>query len=200
MITELHLFDFDGTLFNSPEDTPENRQKFEALTGMPWTINKDKAKELSEKLGRYVGTRSGWWGRKETLQPPLVPEPTPLDMFNKKVVSSFNKSKENKNAVTLLLTGRLLHLKTQIKKICNAAELLDDRVFFYVMGENGPKPTGKKPTNTFDWKIWIVEQFLEIHDKIETLTVWEDREEHVKKFEALRDKIANNLIVHHIKG
>jgi hypothetical protein len=199
VITEIHLFDFDGTLFNSPEDTPENQEKFEQKTGMPWLIDKKKAKELSEKLGHTVHTRSGWWGRKETLEPPLVPDPAPIEWFNKKVLFDLNSSKLNEAAITLLLTGRLIPIKPCIERICSVANIIDDHVWFYVMGENGPDPLGPKPTSTFSWKVWIVEQFLRLNPNINQLIVWEDREDHVKKFQELSSTIKKEIIVNHIK-
>ena len=46
MPTQLHIFDFDGTLANTPLDTPENRRKYEKSKGIPWIIDK----KLSAKL------------------------------------------------------------------------------------------------------------------------------------------------------
>lgn len=199
MITEIHLFDFDGTLFNSPEDTLENRQKFEQETGIPWAINKKQAKELSEKLGQNICTRRGWWSRKETLEPPLVPDPAPIEWFNQNVLLDFNSSKSNDAAITLLLTGRLIPIKPCVERICSVANILDDRVRFYVMGEDGPDPLGQKPTRTFPWKIWIVEQFMRLNPTADKLIVWEDREDHVNKFKELSNTIKKEIIINHIK-
>lgn len=200
MITELHLFDFDGTLFNSPEDTPENRRRYESEAGIPWIIDRKKAEELSKKLGRTIQPRNGWWGRIETLEPPLVPDPAPLEWFNDDVLNDLNKSKENEAVITLLLTGRLKHLKKNVEKICNVANVIDNRIHFYVMGEDGPNPFGQKPNNTFLWKTWIVEQFLKTNQTIRKMIVWEDRHEHVQKFENLHGKLVQEIVVNHIKS
>ena len=54
---ELHVWDFDGTLVNTPvPDT--GRAQYERETGHPWP-------------------HRGWWGRAESLEPPLTWEPGP---------------------------------------------------------------------------------------------------------------------------
>jgi hypothetical protein len=85
----LDVFDFDGTLFHSPCDTPENRQKYERVTGIPWLIDKEASRRLSKQHGKHISMRHGWWGRGETLEPPLVPAPAPCEWFNKDVCDQF---------------------------------------------------------------------------------------------------------------
>ena len=49
---ELHVWDFDGTLVNTPvPDT--GRAQYESETGLPWP-------------------HKGWWGRAESLEHPLT--------------------------------------------------------------------------------------------------------------------------------
>jgi hypothetical protein len=200
MPTEIHVFDFDGTIFNSPEDTPENHKKYEQLTGIPWIITNELSKELTEKLGRPIKARKGWWGKAETLEPPLVPNPAPADWFNSKVIADFNESKANKDAATLLLTGRHGGLRSHVFRICNDGNLLDENVQCYFKGDDGPEPNGKKPSSTLLWKIWIVEQFVRIHLSPQKIVFWEDRIEHVEHFRSLNGILANEVIVNHIEN
>jgi hypothetical protein len=200
MQTEIHVFDFDGTIFNSPEDHPDNYKKYEELTGIPWIITKETSAELTKKLGYPVKTRKGWWGKGETLEPPLVPNPAPIEWFNSEVVGDFIQSKSNQNAVTLLLTGRHRGLRNHVLRICNDANLLDENVECYFKGDTGPDPQGKKPNTTLTWKIWIIEQYIRMHPSSQKIVFWEDRENHVEHFRSLNGVLAKEVIVNHIKN
>lgn len=199
-MNELHVYDFDGTLFNSPTDTLENRKKYEELTGIPWVITQEKSFELSKKHGKKIKSRSGWWGQPETLEPPLVPDPAPLEQFNKFVVDSLNLSKKNEQAITLILTGRHVNLRKQVERICNDGNLLDDRVKLYCMGEDGPKPQSSRPSKTLPWKLWVVEQYLNSYPSIEKTIFWEDRIEHVQQMQQLDSSFYRSVVVNFIQG
>jgi hypothetical protein len=216
MFKKLDCFDFDGTLFRNPHNTPENRLKFENHTGLPWIINKEMSRELTRTHKRYVGTRNGWYGRAETLEPPLVPVPAPSDMFISQTVEDFHKSKADPHSLTLLMTGRHAGIQAQVLRIANDGGLFqieqkrskegvlfckntDPDVVCHFMGENGPRPKGNKPNETLPWKLWILEQYMNVYPEIEVIEFWEDREEHVKEFKELDGLLANQVIVNFIK-
>jgi len=73
---ELHVYDFDGTLFKSP-DQPD------------WW----KEKRL-------------WWAHPSSLEAPAVPENPSSDWWNMRVVSDAKRSTKNPNVYAVLLTGR----------------------------------------------------------------------------------------------
>lgn len=215
MPTELHVFDFDGTIFDSPLDTKDNHKKFEKATGVPWLIDKEKSQELTKKLGRFVGMRRGWWGREETLQPPLVPNPAPPEWFIESTVKAFLDSKQNPDAITLIMTGRHTGLKKDVLRICADGglvkvektlskkgelflTLVDPDVQCLFLGDDGPSPRGNKPSQTLPWKVWIVEQFLEIYPDIRQVIFWEDRAEHVAEFSELHGVLCETVIVNHV--
>lgn len=75
---ELHLFDFDGTLFRSP---------------MP---PKD-----------YKGKKGEWWRDWKSLSPPIVPEIPSDKWWNKKLVNQAKRSISNPRVYSVLATGRL---------------------------------------------------------------------------------------------
>lgn len=195
---ELHVYDFDGTLFNSPTDTPENHKRYEELTGIPWTIDKKTSEELSNKTGKTIHPRSGWWGRPETLEPPLVPIPAPVDWFNKAVVSALNESKANESAIVLLLTGRHSKLRNHVERICNEASLLDEKITLYCMGESGPNPKGDKPNKTLPWKLWIIGQYIDSNPSITKTIFWEDREDHIEQMKKLSGILCHSVLVNRI--
>lgn len=202
---QLDVFDFDGTLFDTPVNTPENRRKYEEATGLPWVIDKKTASFLSKKLGRTIGMRRGWWGRPETLEPPLVPDPAPKEMFFPKVVEAFHKSKQNPESITMVLTGRYLGLKNHVLRILNDGGLVevennnvvDSNVICLFLGDNGPKPTGTKPHETLPWKFWILEQYVNLYP-LDVINIWEDRDEHVKEFEQFT--VVSELNVYHVQS
>jgi hypothetical protein len=216
MPTKLDVFDFDGTLFRSPADTPDNRKKYEAATGLPWLIDKEASRELTKKHKRHIGMRRGWWGRPETLEPPLVPDPAPAEWFNSGVVDAFKASKANPDTLTMVLTGRFTGLKGHVLRILKDGELVtveatvakdgqthykvtDSDVICHFLGEKGPKPAGTQPSETFPWKVWLIEQYLGLHTDIKTVEFWEDREEHVTNFGALHEVLAETVVVNHVK-
>lgn len=200
----LHIFDVDGTLFRSPCDTPENRRKFEKATGLPWLIDKELSRTLTAKHKRFIPVRRGWWGRPETLEPPIVADPAPQEWFIQDTVESLFVSKQNPEIITLIMTGRHTGLQNQVLRILSDGNLLkvektvskrtgdvffknvDPNAQFFCLGMDGPIKDffGAKPTETFPWKVWIIEQFCLAYP-IENIEIWEDREEHVEKFTAL---------------
>ncbi len=210
---KLDIFDFDGTLAFTPENTPENVQKYEKYFGIPWLVNKEQSVHLSQKLGVHVPIRRGWWGREETLMPPLVPNPAPKELFNQKIVDRFLDSKKDKETTTLILTGRHFKLKNQILRILSDGELIevkktkinseifyhsqDPNVTFYCLGEKGPFSSTNIPSETFPWKAWIIDQYLNNYD-FDVVEIWEDREEHVQKFQELKNSYPQMFNVNHV--
>lgn len=211
MVKKLDCFDFDGTLVNTPTNTVENQKLYEKATGIPWLIDKNMSVQLSAKLKKHVPMRRGWWGRPETLEPPLVPNPTPKNLFSQPVVKLFLASKADENTITLMLTGRHAGLKPQVLRILKDGELvkiqqkgawydvIDHQVFCHFLGENGPiADRPNKPGETFPWKSWIIEQYLDLNADIETVEIWEDRAEHVVSFKGLAEVFPQTFVVNHV--
>lgn len=197
MSKKLCVYDFDGTLFNSPCNTPEMLAQYERETGMPWVINSSNRSALVEKFGELPKRRSGWWGRGETLMPPLVPDPVPEHMWNRAVVDSFLKSKENPNERTLLLTGRHKGIRKHVLRILHQGGLLktlgaeqdyeqaDEGVIAHFLTERGPVTKFPIPNETLPWKMWIIKQYFEVDPSLTSIEFWEDREEHIPHFQKI---------------
>lgn len=213
MPTQLDIFDFDGTLARTPLDTPDNRRKYEKAKGLPWIIDKETSRKLSAKHRKHIGMRRGWFGRKETLEPPLVPDPAPKDLFITEVCDQFRQSKAEQNALTLLMTGRHAGIQGQVLRICSDAKLIevkkhgvrngklivdcvDPLVTCWFMGQNGPDPQGNKPNETLPWKVWIIEQYVRLFPELEAINIWEDRQEHIKEFQELDELFDQTVTVH----
>lgn len=92
MITKLVIFDFDGTISNSPK--PED--------GI----------EQWEKVKGVKFTHDDWWGRPESLDTKV------FDFkFFPKVVNILNKEKSNPNTLVMILSSRIEKLRPYIKNI-----------------------------------------------------------------------------------
>jgi hypothetical protein len=76
--TRLEVFDFDGTLFRSP-DQPAS-----------WPKGK------------------GWWGKPESLQEPCVPTHPPADWWVEEVVEEARRAIGDPDTLAVLMTGRLV--------------------------------------------------------------------------------------------
>lgn len=91
-ITKLAIFDFDGTLVDTPLKEAGSII-FEQKTGQKWP-------------------HKGWWGREDTLS---------LDIFDipvvPQVIEAYNKEKENPSTALVMLTGRRENLRPQVMKI-----------------------------------------------------------------------------------
>ena len=77
MVKNLHVFDFDNTLFRSP------------LPPDWWPSGK------------------GWWGSIESLSPPLVPKDPGHEWWIDRTVSAMRRSISNQETYTVVLTGRI---------------------------------------------------------------------------------------------
>lgn len=99
----LAVFDFDGTLINSPE--------------------KEEGKLIwKEKIGQdypYVG----WWGRKESLN---------TDVFDIKafpsILNQFNQEKNTPDTNVIILTSRMEKLRPEVENVLNLNNIVADDV------------------------------------------------------------------------
>lgn len=213
---KLRIFDLDQTLIRTPANTPANIKLYEKATGQPWIISKEDARHLSKKHGRPIYPRRGWWGRAETLQPPLVPDPVPDSFWIKETVDALLKSLED-DSVNLIMSGRHVGLKQEVLRILHQGDKLqgfvtvsknghydwihNDKLHFYLLGMDGPFPDiSPKPQETLPWKIWIINQYRLVYENIEIIEFWEDRPEHVEKFMALNNEFPEDVVVYHVRA
>lgn len=172
--TRLHVLDFDGTLVRSPHpDTPMN--------GVPALDFYDAW--LAER-GLPRRKFQGWWGRRETLLPPLFGEfgpggefVPPPDAVNKDLARVVKMSYEDPNTLCVLMTGR--HAKMRRPEtgehVCKMAlDAYGLRFDAYFYGSTG------QPTIAF--KANVIQGLLREHPSIREVEVWEDREAHVSEF------------------
>lgn len=218
MAKRLCVFDFDNTLFRSPENTDENKRFYEKETGIPWHITKEMSVRLSKQHHRPINPRTGWWGKADTLMPPLVPDPVPQSMWIMETINDLLLAKDCPDTCTIIMTGRHAGLQHQILRILHDGRFCkvdkvpkkdgglhytwaDPTVSLYLLGMDGlcSDVAGPKPNETFPWKIWIINQYRLVHTDLEEIEFWDDRDEHVEKFTALNDEFQEQVTVHHVK-
>jgi hypothetical protein len=104
-ITTLSVFDFDGTLIDSPmPDT--GRAEYEQKTGKPWPYQ-------------------GWWGRAESLDMNVF-EINPIPS----VIADYKTEKADPNTSVIMLTGRMQKLSDKVMAILKANGLEFDGYYF----------------------------------------------------------------------
>lgn len=104
MYSKLSVFDFDGTLINTPEPTEREKKVWEVVNDKEWPF-------------------IGWWGRPESLDLdvwPMEPKPEVLEAYKKEI--------SDPNTMVILLTGRLEKLRPQVEAILDKNNLNFDAV------------------------------------------------------------------------
>lgn len=104
-ITKLAVFDFDGTLVDTPlPDT--GRKIYQEKTGKPWPYQ-------------------GWWGREESLDTTIFDMPS-----NPSVIADYQKEKADPNTAVIMLTGRMTKLSDKVKAILDSKGLTFDAYYY----------------------------------------------------------------------
>ncbi len=170
------IWDFDGTLFNSP-DREEGSSLYLEGTGKNWPFG-------------------GWWGRIETLMPPIVPDPPPRERLIAWTYEQYVKAKADPDAYNVLLTGRPYKNRKRVQEILRHFEISFDEEYYRGM-------RGLDGNDTFDIKCNIIENRL-VHNSLEEMEIWEDRREHIGKFTAFAGKIKSKfklkkVVVHDVE-
>lgn len=172
--TRIHVYDFDGTLVYSP--TPDR-----LIDGVPAIEHYDRwLADNGMPKRKFIG----WWGRKETLLPPifgtwidgkLAPPPEDLNVELADIVRDHGQDEES---LLLLMTGRhvkMTHTYDGVKQhvcrtILDAYGLKFDR-YHYSIGQS-----------TIKYKIEVIQLYLEEFPGIRYIEIWEDRAPHISEF------------------
>lgn len=144
------IYDFDGTLFNSP-----TREEAKAALNTDFPFQ-------------------GWWGRLESLTPPVVPQKPTSDWYIEKTVEQYRKDAQDPNTKLVLMTGRPVKVRTRVQEICDLYHLKFHEYYF-----RGQK--NQKGNDTFEIKCNLITESV-IHQELKILEIHEDREEHIAGF------------------
>lgn len=121
-ITKLSIFDFDGTLIDTP--LPDvGKSLYEQKTGKKWP-------------------HEGWWSKPESLD---------MQIFDMKVVpsvkTSYHEEKSKEETLMVMLTGRMINnkvdLTANVKAILDAHEFEFDE---YILNRGGATEVSKMKT------------------------------------------------------
>jgi len=159
------IFDFDGTIFKSP-DRNEGAKTYREATGMLFPYQ-------------------GWWGRVETLSPPIVPEKPGEEWFIEETIKAYREDAKDENSKLYLMTGRPHKIRRRVIDILDSYDLKFHEYYF----RGHP---GSKGRDTLEIKKNLIEAHV-LHPKLEILEIWEDRPEHVSEFFNLAKRWKANL-------
>lgn len=146
MYKKIDIFDFDGTLFYTP-DFYEGKEIWEKAKGIVWPYN-------------------GWASKEESLDIDVFY--IPLNMY---VYDKYLKSINDKESLTVLATGRLIRLTDSVNKILDFHGLKFDMIEL-----NPNKETYRFKTKLFTDLIneYKPESFTLYDDKHSHLVKWEN--------------------------
>lgn len=97
MFKKIYSFDFDGTLFYTPEPE-EGKKVFKRETGLDWP-------------------HKGWWSRKETLDQDIFHIP-----MNQWVYKEYLKAISD-DSMVILATGRIEKMRREVEEVLNGNNL-----------------------------------------------------------------------------
>jgi len=107
---KLSVFDFDGTLIDTPIGSPENKQKWAEYYGKPWP---------------YLG----WWGRDESLDTNVWQMSVVKEVFD-----DYQKEVKDPETLMVLLTGRIKKQENIVGSIVNERGYYFDYYLFNTGG------------------------------------------------------------------
>ena len=148
MINSIVIYDFDKSLFFTPENTDDNRRLWESMYGIPW---------------KYKG--NGWWSKAESLD-------RIFDIrFNTDLREFIENDMKCDITHTVLLTGRMPRFEKRVKEILETEKILFDDYFFNDISD------------TLTFKLGKIKELRERFPEAKSLTIYEDRLEHIPHFD-----------------
>lgn len=144
----------------------------------------------------------GWWGRKETLHPPIF-EPT-TERLNQTVAQTFKQFKDDPSTYVVVMTGRVANAGDRIKEILNAYHIHADEYFFQGQKDIAKDPRYPRIQDTFAYKAFVIKHRL-MSPEIQVVEIFDDREDHIPKFLQLGKDLKQNwpklqnVIIHDVR-
>ena len=130
-------------------------------------IESDETKqEWMDYYGEDEWPFLAWWTRKESLDLNVWDMET-----NPEIIKAYKKSKANPDTLTVMLTGRTIQLEPQVRAILEKYGLVFDKYLF------------KEGGLTEHSKMGHMAKILDEYPTIESIEMWDDRVDHVPKFE-----------------
>ncbi len=156
-IKRLCVFDFDGTLFRSPEP-PE-------------------------------GFKGNWYASKESLGEPNIPELPQEEFWFKTIVKSAEECMADEESYVVMMTGRMdRNFHDRIYQLLEQQSLNFDEVYLNDSGQD-----------TVEFKTAKINKLIKKLPYIKKLEMWEDKEEHIKKFHEAFDNKDFSFEIHKVE-
>jgi hypothetical protein len=145
---ELLVYDFDGTLANTP--TPrEGKIMYENKIGQAWP-------------------HVGWWGRQESLEPPLEVGPGPA-------WASYVENRTRTDCVRIMMTGRVEKLSRRVTECLRMLEGATETLCFHELVFK------KGNGDTLEYKCEELRRMVRAYGP-KKVRIWEDRVKHAEGF------------------
>ncbi|PYH75638.1 hypothetical protein BO82DRAFT_387883 [Aspergillus uvarum CBS 121591] len=167
-VRSIHIYDFDNTLFLSPLPNPQLwngptigfLQAYESFANGGWWHDPNLLSATGEGIEKEEPRAwEGWW--------------------NEQIVQLVKLSMEQKDALTVLLTGRSESGFSEIiKRMVNSKKLEFDLIC--LKPEVGPR--NQRFASTMEFKQTFLEDLILTYEQAEDLRIYEDRPKHAKGF------------------
>ena len=167
-VKALHVYDFDNTLFMSPLPNPKL-----------WTGSSVGFLQTQECF-----VNGGWWHDQRILESTgegiEKEEPKAWEgWWNEQIVSLVNLSIQQKDALTILLTGRGEHnFADLIKRIVSSKKLPFDMIC--LKPQSGPN--NQKFSSTMVYKQALLKDIVHTYKDADEIRIYEDRPKHTRAF------------------
>ena len=163
-ITQLFVFDFDLTLFDSV-DPKDGREIYERATGKVWP-------------------HRGWLGHPDSLMPPLSILPGPA-------LADYQDHQERAGSLTVVVTARIERTRKAVERALEEAQIYPDAVYFKPDSLSDSETSSQYKVRVIE-KLIIENKNLNLvkfwDDKTDNLTAVKDM---AKKYPSIRIEVIN---------
>lgn len=179
--TELHMYDFDDTLFKSPLPPRWWYKDYDVY--LQWDQNNPP--EKSE------GVNEDWDTSTQSLGQPFMDKNPGLEsgLWKKEVVKSAINSQSQDNVYNMFCTGREIVLKDHIKSMMTSVGLTFDDDKYYLQPDN---------RDTAKFKVAEITKVLDENPSIKKVEIWEDSTTNLEQIKALCDSRNLKFVGHRI--
>jgi hypothetical protein len=124
---------------------------------------------------------AGWWGRRESLD---------VEKFGCKAIdkvhNAYWEEVHKEDTLMVMMTGRIPRLKSLVQAMLEQHDLIFDEYHYCTHH------------STIDFKINKLNEFLNTHQEVEYIEIWEDRPEHTEVFETWCATVPIEAKVHQV--
>lgn len=147
------------------------------------TATPDTGKDIWKHKTGQDWPHIGWWSKKESLD---------TEVFDNKPISSvvdaYKRESSNPNTLLIMMTGRIPRLSNEVETILNSNGLKFDKYLY------------NNSSDTLNFKLSKLDEFLTMYPNLESILMYDDREEHVIEFRRWGDSHSEiNFKIVHVK-